>query len=77
MGILRRAAPVALVLAVVSVVTAILWNIRVSVVGPQHLVFFLSAADRLSRDPLRQPPRHAVRDRGYALRGIFPLRPAL
>jgi K+-sensing histidine kinase KdpD len=40
MGILRRAAPVALVLAVVSVVTAILWNIRVSVVGPQHLVFF-------------------------------------
>jgi K+-sensing histidine kinase KdpD len=40
MGILRRAAPVALVLAVVSVVTAVLWFIRISVVGPQHLVFF-------------------------------------
>jgi K+-sensing histidine kinase KdpD len=40
MGILRRAAPVALVLAVVSAVTAILWIIRVSAVGPQHLVFF-------------------------------------
>jgi K+-sensing histidine kinase KdpD len=37
MGILRRAA---LVLAVVSAVTAILWIIRISVVGPQHLVFF-------------------------------------
>jgi K+-sensing histidine kinase KdpD len=40
MGILRRAAPVALALAVVSAVTAILWIIRVSAVGPQHLVFF-------------------------------------
>ena len=40
MGILRRAAPVALILAVVSVVTAVLWFIRISAVGPQHLVFF-------------------------------------
>ncbi|MFZ1150960.1 MAG: DUF4118 domain-containing protein [Xanthobacteraceae bacterium] len=40
MGILRRAAPVVLVFAVVSVVTAVLWFIRISAVGPQHLVFF-------------------------------------
>jgi K+-sensing histidine kinase KdpD len=40
MGILRRAAPVALVLGVVLGVTAVLWFIRVSAVGPQHLVFF-------------------------------------
>jgi K+-sensing histidine kinase KdpD len=39
-GILRRAAPVALVFGVVSVVTAVLWFIRISAVGPQHLVFF-------------------------------------
>lgn len=40
MGILRRAAPVVLVFAVVSAVTAVLWFIRISAVGPQHLVFF-------------------------------------
>jgi K+-sensing histidine kinase KdpD len=40
MGILKRAAPVALVLGVVSAVTAVLWFIRISAVGPQHLVFF-------------------------------------
>ena len=40
MGILRRAAPVVLVFAVVSVVTAVLWFIRISAIGPQHLVFF-------------------------------------
>ncbi len=40
MGIVKRAAPVALVFAVVSAVTAVLWFIRVSAVGPQHLVFF-------------------------------------
>ena len=40
MGIFRRVAPVALVFAVVSVVTAVLWFIRSSAVGPQHLVFF-------------------------------------
>ena len=40
MDILKRVAPVALVFAVVSVVTAVLWFIRISVVGPQHLVFF-------------------------------------
>jgi K+-sensing histidine kinase KdpD len=40
MDILRRAAPVALVFAVVSAVTAVLWFIRISAVGPQHLVFF-------------------------------------
>ena len=39
-GIARRVAPVALVFAVVSVVTAVLWFIRSSAVGPQHLVFF-------------------------------------
>jgi hypothetical protein len=40
MGIVKRAAPVALVFAVVSAVTAVLWFIRISAVGPQHLVFF-------------------------------------
>lgn len=40
MGILRRTAPVALVLGVVATVTAVLWFIRISAVGPQHLVFF-------------------------------------
>jgi K+-sensing histidine kinase KdpD len=40
MGILRRAAPVALVLGVIAAVTALLWLIRVSAVGPHHLVFF-------------------------------------
>ena len=40
MGILRRAATIALVLGVVSTVTAVLWFIRISAVGPQHLVFF-------------------------------------
>src|SRR6516162_1664612 len=40
MGIFRRVAPVALVFAVVSVVTAVLWFIRSATVGPQHLVFF-------------------------------------
>ncbi len=40
MGIVKRAAPVALVFAVVSAVTAVLWFNRVSAVGPPHLVFF-------------------------------------
>jgi K+-sensing histidine kinase KdpD len=40
MDILRRTAPVAIVLAIVSAVTAILWIVRTSAVGPQHLVFF-------------------------------------
>ena len=40
MSIVKRVAPVALVFAVVSAVTAVLWCIRVSAVGPQHLVFF-------------------------------------
>jgi K+-sensing histidine kinase KdpD len=40
MGIFSRAAPVAMALAVVAIVTAVLWFIRISVVGPQHLVFF-------------------------------------
>lgn len=40
MGILRRAAPVTLVLGVISAVTAVLWFVRISAVGPQHLVFF-------------------------------------
>jgi K+-sensing histidine kinase KdpD len=32
--------PVAVVIAVVAIVTAILWLARISAVGPQHLVFF-------------------------------------
>jgi len=40
MGIVKRAMPVAVALAVVSAVTAVLWLIRHTVVGPQHLVFF-------------------------------------
>ena len=40
MGIFRRVAPVALIFAVLWVVTAVLWFIRSSAVGPQHLVFF-------------------------------------
>jgi K+-sensing histidine kinase KdpD len=40
MGILRRAAPVTLVLGVISAVTAVLWFVRISADGPQHLVFF-------------------------------------
>jgi K+-sensing histidine kinase KdpD len=40
MDILKRTAPVAIVLAIVSAVTAILWIVRTSAVGPQHLVFF-------------------------------------
>ena len=40
MDILKRAAPIALVFAVVSAVTAVLWSVRISAVGPQHLVFF-------------------------------------
>lgn len=40
MGIVKRAAPIALVFAVVAAVTAVLWFIRISAVGPQHLVFF-------------------------------------
>ena len=39
-GIARRVAPVALVFAVVSVVTAVLWFIRSSAVGPQHLTLY-------------------------------------
>ena len=40
MYILRRATPVAVVIAVVAIVTAILWLFRILAVGPQHLVFF-------------------------------------
>ncbi len=40
MGIVNRATPVAVVLAIVAVVTAILWLFRSPIVGPQHLVFF-------------------------------------
>lgn len=38
MGILRRATPIAVMLVIVSAVTAVLWFVRTS--GPQHLVFF-------------------------------------
>jgi K+-sensing histidine kinase KdpD len=40
MGLLRRVAPVAVVLVIVSAVTMILWLVKMSAVGPQHLVFF-------------------------------------
>jgi K+-sensing histidine kinase KdpD len=40
MQILKAAMPVAVALAIVSAVTAILWIVRIEVVGPQHLVFF-------------------------------------
>jgi K+-sensing histidine kinase KdpD len=40
MWIVKRAMPVAVALAAVSVVTAVLWFVRTSAVGPQHLVFF-------------------------------------
>jgi K+-sensing histidine kinase KdpD len=40
MGIVNRATPVAVVLAIVAAVTAILCLFRSSTVGPQHLVFF-------------------------------------
>ena len=38
--IVKGAVPVAVSLAVVAVVTAVLWQIRMSAVGPQHLIFF-------------------------------------
>jgi len=40
MWIVKRAVPLVVALAVVSAVTAVLWFIRISAVGPQHLVFF-------------------------------------
>jgi K+-sensing histidine kinase KdpD len=40
MWIVKRAVPVIVTLAVISAVTAVLWFVRVSAVGPQHLVFF-------------------------------------
>jgi K+-sensing histidine kinase KdpD len=40
MLIVKRAVPVFVALAVMSVVTALLWLVRISAVAPQHLVFF-------------------------------------
>ena len=40
MEILRRAAPIAVVLVIVSAVTMVLWFVRMSAAGPHHLVFF-------------------------------------
>jgi K+-sensing histidine kinase KdpD len=40
MWIVKGAVPVAVALAIVSVVTAVLWLIKLDAVGPQHLVFF-------------------------------------
>ena len=40
MWIVKRAMPVAVALAVVTLVTAVLWLVRHEAVGPQHLVFF-------------------------------------
>jgi K+-sensing histidine kinase KdpD len=40
MWIVKRAMPVAVALAILSMVTAVLWLVRISAVAPQHLVFF-------------------------------------
>jgi K+-sensing histidine kinase KdpD len=40
MRILKAAVPAAVMLAVVSMVTAVLWVVKLSEPGPQHLVFF-------------------------------------
>jgi K+-sensing histidine kinase KdpD len=40
MGIVKWAAPLAVVLAFVSAVTAILWFVKSAALGPQHLVFY-------------------------------------
>lgn len=77
MGIVNRATPVAVVLAIVAAVTAILWLFRSSTVGPQHLVFFYLLPTAVVATFLRQLTGHAVRGGGHAMRGIFPLRSAL
>jgi hypothetical protein len=74
MGILRRAAPVALVLGVVSTVTAVLWFIRISAVRPQHLVFFYLLPIALIATLYGTPCCTASRQ---TLRRIFSLRSAL
>lgn len=40
MWVVKRAMPVAVAFAVVTLVTAVLWLVRHEAVGPQHLVFF-------------------------------------
>jgi K+-sensing histidine kinase KdpD len=40
MQLVKAALPIAAALMVVSVVTAVLWAVRIEAVGPQHLVFF-------------------------------------
>lgn len=40
MWLVKRAVPVAVVIAIVSAVTAVLWVVKLESVGPQHLVFF-------------------------------------
>jgi K+-sensing histidine kinase KdpD len=40
MRIVRGAVPVVVALALVFLFTAILWTVKVSGIGPQHLVFF-------------------------------------
>jgi K+-sensing histidine kinase KdpD len=40
MWIVKRAMPVAVALVILAVVTGVLWLVRISAVGPQHLVFF-------------------------------------
>jgi len=40
MQIVKGAMPIVVSLAVVSIVTAVLWIVRLEAVGPQHLVFF-------------------------------------
>jgi len=40
MRIIKGALPIVVAFAVVSVVTAVLWLVKLEAVGPQHLVFF-------------------------------------
>ena len=40
MPIVKAAMPIVVALVVVSIVTAVLWIVRIEAVGPQHLVFF-------------------------------------
>jgi K+-sensing histidine kinase KdpD len=39
MGILKRAMPVAVTLAVISIATAVLWYFKLATFGPEHPVF--------------------------------------
>ncbi len=40
MRLVKAALPIAVTLAIISLVTAVFWTVRIEAVGPQHLVFF-------------------------------------